>query len=413
MLPASHLAPIKVSPAMRPSHDEALLLADAFSEFIAASSKLEGSYRELQVEVAQLGSELAARNAELETSLRHNEQIRLALVEIVDSMPCGVLVLGDAAKVLRINPEAKRILALSSEQGSPKSLDQMAAWTTVDLRPFCTIKGENEFSFMPRDAAGDKAAKRWVELRTRRLSGEASDAHTILILSDVSAHKQAEQDREAGRRALALAEIAATLAHEIRNPLASLELFVGLLEEEPARSADWTAHLRAGVRSLSATVNNELSFHGANFPHLRPLVLSEAVQAAVEFVKPIAEQAGLKISFQGAGLPGEVMANEAALQQVILNLVANAVRHTEVGGSITVSLQQLNATHLLLGVIDTGCGIASEHFPYIFQPGWSARGTSTGLGLAVCQRIAAQHGTVLQVASELGRGTTFQMELPI
>ncbi len=408
-------------PIARPSADEALLLADAFSDFIAASAKLEGSYRDLQIEVAQLGSELADRNAELEASLRSNEQMRLALVEIVDSMPCGVLVLGADARVLRMNPEAKRLLALqggpesqarqaAADPADPADLDEIAARTGVDLNPFCAIEGESEISLAPPGGTG-AAGRRWIELRTRRLTAEPGGAQAILILGDISAHKQAEQDREAGRRALALAEVAATLAHEIRNPLASLELFAGLLEEEPSRSAEWLTHLRAGLRGLAGTVNNVLSFHGVGFPHMQPLELGKALAAATEFVRPITGQAGIALSFHGAGLQGKVLANEAALQQLLLNLVTNAVRHTPSGGSIAVSLTQPDVAHLRVAVSDTGSGIAPEHLPHIFHAGWSASGSSSGLGLAVCQRIAAQHGTELRVASEPGRGTTFQMEL--
>ncbi len=391
--------------------DAALLLADAFSEFIRASAKLESSYRDLQEEVAQLGSELAERNAALEASLRENEQMRLALVEIVDSMPCGVLVLGNAGQVLRLNPEASRLLELSDGEPGPADLAEIATRTAVDLRPFCALEGESEISFAPRADAAHSAPNRWIELRTRRLSGEPNGAQTILILSDISAHKRAEQDREAGRRALALAEIAATLAHEIRNPLASLELFVGLLEEEPARSVEWLTHLRAGLRGLAGTVNNVLSFHGAGFVPLRPLVLAAAVAAATEFVRPITEQAGLRLSFAGAEVAGTVMANEAALQQILLNLVTNAVRHTPAPGEIAISLVQPYPTHLVLQVADTGCGIAAGHLGEIFRSGWSANGESSGLGLAVCQSIAAQHGTALRVSSTPGCGTVFQMEL--
>ena len=108
--------------------------------------------------------------------------------------------------------------------------------------------------------------KRWIGVRTRRLFLEGDQGgepdQTILIMRDVTAQKRAEQEREAGRKAVALAEISTILAHEIRNPLASLELFAGLMEieKDADRRSQWTSNLRAGIRSLSGTVNNVLSF---------------------------------------------------------------------------------------------------------------------------------------------------------
>lgn len=397
---------------MVPGKVEAGLLADAFSEFITASSALESSYRDLQADVVQLGSELAAQNAALEASLHENEQMHLALAQIVDSMPCGVLVLGLQTEVLRMNAEAARLLSLSDRETHSVNLEAIASCTGIDLRPFCTIEGESEISL---PAAGNPTNRpvRWMELQTRRLSGLREGAQTILILNDITAHKQAEGDREAGRRALALAEVAATMAHEIRNPLGSLELFLSLLEEEPARSPEWIEHLRAGLRGLSGTVNNVLSFHGIGSAHLQPLVFGRAIAAAVEFARPLAEQAELHLICNGSSLPGRVLANEAAFQQIILNLVANAVRHTAVKGSVTITLRQQTPARLMLEVADTGCGIAPEHLANIFKPGWSGTGDRSGLGLAVCQSIAAQHGTVLQVSSVPGLGTCFSMEVDL
>ena len=99
-----------------------------------------------------------------------------------------------------------------------------------------------------------------------------------------------------------------------------------------------------------------------------------------------------------------------ALRRLILNLIANAVRHTPSPGKITVLIQRTRVSHLRLTMRDTGAGIAPEHLTHIFTPGWSASGHSTGLGLAIAQRIAAQHGTVLHVQSTLGEGAAFSME---
>src|SRR5580692_4919664 len=129
MLPSSHASPIiDAIPASLPSPG---LLADAFSEFISASSLLEASYRDLQREVRQLGFELAERNAALSTSLAENDRMRAALQQIIDSMPCGVLVLDSADSIVTINPEARRLLAIGD--APVRRLRDLAAIGHVDF----------------------------------------------------------------------------------------------------------------------------------------------------------------------------------------------------------------------------------------------------------------------------------------
>ena len=108
MLPCSHVVPINSVAAPLHSPGE---LADAFSEFISASSLLEASYRDLQLEVAHLGFELAERNAALTRSLAENDRMRAALQQIIDSMPCGVLVSDAAETIVTINPKGADCLS--------------------------------------------------------------------------------------------------------------------------------------------------------------------------------------------------------------------------------------------------------------------------------------------------------------
>lgn len=241
---------------------------------------------------------------------------------------------------------------------------------------------------------------------------------TVLILRDVTSHKLAEEERERARRATALAEVATTLAHEIRNPLASLELFAGLIASGGEETAEWISHLHAGIRSLAGTVNNVLSFHGVGFPALCALDLADTIRSSVEFVRPIAKEAGVTLLFSSDLSKVEVQGNSGALQQVVLNIVSNAIRHTGKGGSVQVSVRQVRVGAVAgtgLAVIefaDTGSGIAADHLQEIFRPGFSGSGNSSGLGLSVCQQIVKQHEGQIRVASTPGLGSTFSVEIP-
>jgi two-component system sensor histidine kinase FlrB len=400
----------------------AVLLSSAFTEFISASSRLENSYRELQEEVSELRVELSARNAALRISLAENERMRLDLQQIVDSMPCGVLVLDHKGEVSMINPESERLLGLDaahSPKGSKATLRQISAFSGLNL--------ESSYKNASRDTGlefcvNEPAGKRWLEVRNRPLihpSGRGGKPdRTILILRDITAHRRAEQERGAAREATAMAEVTTILAHEIRNPLASLELFAELIENDEDRRQQWISNLRVGIRTLSGTVNNVLSFHGSGSLKLAPVSLSAVIGNAVQFVKPLAHQAAVSLDCLVNPRQNTVMGNECALQQVALNLISNAIRHTPAGGSVAVSLRTEPGTsgaekQVIVEFTDTGCGIRPDHIEHIFEPGFSGSGDTSGLGLAVCARIMKQHGGQIRVSNRIHRGARFTLSLPL
>ena len=409
MTVTSHFEPINA--AHESVQPEMAHLADAFSVFISASARLESSYERLQEEVTHLSHELADRNRALKASLAENERVHLALQQILDSMPCGVLVVEGDGLVSMINPEARMLLGVGMLPVS--DLGTISAASGLDLLSFLKRRSEGEQQF----SRVSGAAKQWLAVQDRCLllgkgSAEGGErSQRILILRDITPHKQAEVERERARRATALSEVATTLAHEIRNPLTSLELFAGLIAAGGEDTAECVSHLHAGIRSLAATVNNVLSFHGVGFPALTSLDLSQSIRSSVEFARPIAEEAGVRLEFGSDGSGVQVRGNSGALQQVVLNLVTNAIRHTSTGGRVRVSVRKL-ASRAVIEFADTGDGIATEHLPEIFRAGFSGSGNSSGLGLAVCHQIVKQHDGVIGVASALGEGTTFYVEIP-
>ena len=417
MLPYSHVVPI--NGALNASLHSTGLLADAFSEFIAASSQLEASYRDLQREVAHLGFELAERNAALTNSLAENNRIRKALQQIIDSMPSGVLVLNSDDTIVTINPEGRRLLDLGNVQ--IESLQELSANSQVD---FASLAAGSESEVNSEVCISNSGGKRWIALGNRQLTCEVSGKESedsapqlksIWILRDITANKMAEREREAARNAMALAEVSTILAHEIRNPLACMELFAGLIAEDRGNDAPWVSPLRAGIRQISATVNNVLNFHCGGNLHLGPVDLVASMQSGVEFVRPIADQAGVNLSFDGRDDSLKVLGNENLLRQIILNLVCNAIRHTAAGGKIEVSTRgesRQGIPRVLVEVTDTGCGIEPKNLERIFEAGFSASGDTPGLGLAVCKRLMNLHGGDIRVSSQINQGTTFRLEFP-
>jgi two-component system sensor histidine kinase FlrB len=403
--------------------ESAVALAGAFSEFISVSTRLENSYRHLQQEVYELRQELTARNAALTTSMAENERMRLDLQQIVNSMPCGVLVLDENGDISMINPESGRLLGFDRFQflaALHSNLQQISAFTGIKLDSSCENAHHNDTG--QELCVHQPSGKRWLEVRNRPLfhhSGKARKPdQTIVILRDITSQKRAEQEREAARTAMALAEITTILAHEIRNPLASLELFAGLIENDEGHRQQWISSLRVGIRTLSGTVNNVLSFHGSGLLELNSVSLPAIVGNAIQFLLPFAHQAGVSLHWLACPQETLVMGNESALQQVVLNLVSNAIRHTPTGGSVSVRLRGEHRTtgretHVVVEFSDTGCGIRSDQIAHIFEPGFSGNGDTSGLGLAVCARIMKHHGGHISASNLAQAGARFSISLPL
>ncbi|HUK25967.1 MAG TPA: ATP-binding protein [Terriglobales bacterium] len=386
------------------------VLADAFAAFTAAAGWLQFSYQQLQVEVARLREELEQRNAALTSSLAENEKIRLSLGLILESLPCAVIALDAKGEPSFANPEAKRLLGDGEALGQAVSALSECSGTGCGERELCLPIAGTQHWLMIRSAA--------VYGRTGS-RGAPQAGETVLIIRDVTEQREMEREREEARRITALAEVSSVLAHEIRNPLGSMELLAGLLMDSAELGGEqksWLEHLQAGLRSLSATVNNVLHVHATGSAIHVPLDLAQVVREAVSFINPLAARHEIRLFLEENLHSARILGNSGELQQVILNLALNAFRHTAAGGEIRIKAWLDTAQSGRLAVIefeDSGCGIPLEHLERIFDAGFSTASQSPGLGLAVCRKIVQQHGGSISASSESGQGAAFRMEFPV
>ena len=409
--------------AVRPAEKIAKrTLERAFRTFTDAADSLEKSYGQLHDEVERLRFELERSNHELATSLADNAQMKTYLTRVLESLPCGVIVVDRRGDVRMANPVARVLMGYShSATKTPLSAQQPGGILPEALKTLLN-------KVTTEDSAPETECE-WQTphgIRTMGLAcavmgeGEAlgSSSHSVFILRDITEEKRQASEREIARRRESLAEMATLLAHEIRNPLGSLELFAGLLADAASEQPDlrrWTDHVQAGLRSLSATVNNVLQFHSEPKPHRTPVNLGRLMRESVEFLRPLARQAGLRIDLQNGLGELEIAADGHRLQQVFFNLALNAFRAMNVGGTLTVKLEWQDHerfSEVRVEFQDTGRGIVPEHLEKIFEPGFTTHAGNPGIGLAVCRTVITQHGGALSVRSLAGKGTTFSIVLP-
>jgi two-component system sensor histidine kinase FlrB len=444
-----------------PAHDPEHPLARAFASFTEAAGSLERTYGQLQGEVAHLRQELEVTNRDLASSLEENHRIRERLRRILEGLPCGVMVIeagdiesGDTeadARISTLNPEAVRLIGAACESLDALPTTLRAAIDHArqtgeepELQLSCLPSSSVPSSSVPSSPVASCSAEcssplakpLWIALRHAWLEQNHDRATSVFILRDVSEAKKLEHDREQLRRQQALVEMSALLAHEIRNPLGSLELFAGLLAEAnlEGESRRWIEHVQAGLRTLSSTVNNVLHLHNTPQPELTPTDAGELLDWAYDFLLPLAKQARVEMQIIN-GLHGVILhADRHRLEQVLLNLALNAFRFMPGGGWLSIrgidfaTSPALGNNHpsgddpgrdgpggddgIEISLRDTGPGIPPGDLPRIFDTGFSTRPGSSGLGLAVCRRILEQHGGSIVAESRSGHGATFRLRLP-
>ncbi len=213
----------------------------------------------------------------------------------------------------------------------------------------------------------------------------------------------------------AVGEFAASLAHEVRNPLTSVRMDLQLTRAKVDEQPDAVAlvdHALAEIDRLKASVDGFLRVARSGRASPARIDLRVPLEAAVRAAQPRFAERNARLEYSARDIPIRVTADGGALEQLLLNLLLNAAESLQSGGRAGVRVE-VRDERVEIVVWDEGRGIAREHLERIFEPFFSTRDDGTGLGLAVAQRVARAHGSELRVESEPGVGTTFRFSLPL
>jgi len=219
-----------------------------------------------------------------------------------------------------------------------------------------------------------------------------------------------------------MGELAAGVAHEIRNPLAGIAGAIEIISKDFPRDhpdREILDDLRQEVRRIEKVLNDLLAYARPKPPQFGTADLKEVVARTLQFARQQTGAKRVEFSIQVPGdLPHFRMDSEQ-LHQVLLNLVLNGIQALERDGRITIAARVHNSRAptrddlLEIAIMDTGAGIPPEQMERIFRPFYTTKRGGTGLGLSLCRRIIRQHGGTLSVESEVGKGSRFMIRLPL
>jgi signal transduction histidine kinase len=222
------------------------------------------------------------------------------------------------------------------------------------------------------------------------------------------------ENMERAERMASLGELAASLAHEVRNPLGGLSGAVQVLAEHFAddpKHREVVEEMGSLIQRLDKAVNDLLSFARPSRPSLKLLDLNVSVGEVVSLMRKHAARSKVEVVFHPCTDHGYVFADGDQVRHVWVNLILNAYQAMPAGGTLDVRVA-VAGDGVQVSFLDTGTGIPEDLREKIFRPFFTTKHTGTGLGLAICDRIVRDHGGDIEVVSSPGEGTCFTVTLP-
>ena len=381
-------------------------------------------------DIRHIGEELARGRQRLQSA---EEEIRIErdrLDLVLRNVPNPIIVVDNDNHIMSMNPAAERLFkpASATSRAAHTALANDARFTSflagLRLDPVMSKRGEIGLT----DPGTDDHLEMEVSA-TEIKDGRGAVMAIVSVMQDVGRLRELERRRLEqvlfdSEKLAATGRLAASIAHEINNPLEAVQNALYLLQKELGADANNRQYLEIASREtqrMSRILRQMLGFYRQQETMGETDLNALAEEAAGLVVKRLRER-GVQIATQlDPGLP-RIRASADQLKQVLLNLLLNAADSMPKGGTITVATQAGAGTEtevfgrdaVQIQVRDTGEGIPDELIAQIFEPFFSTKsGKGTGLGLWVSQGIVQSHGGTMRVRSRVGRGTTFMITLPV
>jgi PAS domain S-box-containing protein len=377
----------------------------------------------------------------LQTVVQRLARERRFLETLFNTIEDGVLVADEQGKILYFNQAVTQLIGLQTD-GEGQSIG--------DILP------EVDWGKISKadDAGGERVTRlefevhyprpRFLRLYAAPLDGEAMGSSGVaLILHDATEARQKTFEAIESERVQALTLLAASVAHEIGNPLNALHIHLQLMEREvkklkrdeggalrDKKTSRSTQHAAPDTFEAAKKLEQYLDvakgeinrldyiitqFLGAIRPaplQMKLASLNEVVEKTLELLRPEIENRGVSVKTKLARHLTATPVDATQLQQVLVNLVKNAVQAMTTGGMLTLQTGE-NNDGVWVSVADTGGGIPQEQINRIFEPFYTTKKKGSGLGLMIVQRIVRAHNGRIELDSNVGRGTTFRIWLPL
>ena len=217
-------------------------------------------------------------------------------------------------------------------------------------------------------------------------------------------------------RLASLGLLSAGMAHEIKNCLVAVNTFVGRLLEN-GEDQEFSETVRRELRRIDTLVSQMLRFAAPGRNEFAVVRVHDLLDHSLRLVEHQIKGKFISLNRRYTAAPDTISGDEYQLQQAFMNLLFNAIEATGMNGTLTVSTEiageKPDKRRLRIHIQDTGMGISPENLSHLFEPFFTTKKNGTGLGLAICQRIVQEHNGDITARSEVKKGATFSISLPV
>jgi len=372
----------------------------AFQTFSRSSQRLEEAYLLLQERVRKIDRQLFEANQRLKAKVEELDSLTNYLNEVLAALHNGVAACDRQGRITTLNRSAQRMLGVSAQAAVGRPHEEVLAGADGSPSPLAQALATGEgCAGVEREVVtpdGRRLLLNSTVAPIRDCRGELVGA--VEIFSDLTEFRSLQERLDRADKLAALGEMAAQLAHEIRNPLNGIEGFASLLLRdlpEGDRRRDFASFILEGARSLNKIVSNMLLFARPSTLHPRPVSLKAVVEEALAYVLLETrgeDGGGVEVERSWDDAADQIVADPDQLRQALMNVFLNAVQAMEGSGRLRVSTRPAGEGRVQVVVHDSGPGIPEGLRQRVLEPFFTTKNTGTGLGLAIVAKILRLHG---------------------
>lgn len=357
------------------------LLNEAITKINTASEALIKYYKVLEEKIKLLTEEV--------------DQKKRLLSSIIDSIDIAVVFSDREGVIKLINKAAESLFSIKSEEilgkkELPIKIDGELIFPANSKKPFYAITSISQV-----------------------LDSDGNSIGSVFICKDITRIKELEAENERNRRLTAMGALVTKIAHEIRNPLGSIELFANMIAQDLGNSihGEYAKRISNAVSMLRNTLENMLSFTKGIQPKKEIKCINTIIKEIIKEFEELFHRVGIGLEYTDDS-QYYISIDSTLIRQALINVIVNAYQAMPEGGLLSVKLTK-EQNKVKISIKDTGQGIDNDMIERIFEPFFSTKDRGSGLGLSITNSIISAHNGKIEVRSQPKEGTEFAIYLPM